>query len=275
MRQTPILRTTTLRAPRSGLWIALTGLALFLTVRIAYADHGPKPSQEFKFVYQTAQPIPIWDGQLLDCDDPACTTSTPVDKRVVAFFRCSTESCNATSPTGYAQYQKLVIRFADKTRESAPFPHRDNGDSRNEFTVTVRENDLLVAENASVYAFINPFQILLFFPALFFTLIVELAVAAVYLKATQRLNRRTLLWIVLVNLLSVPVVWFVLPLLHRSWGLDATVIIVLSELFAFAFEAGFLYLTNRRMLTARHVVILSLLMNASSFFLGICSAGIA
>jgi hypothetical protein len=275
MRQTPILRTTTLRTPRSALWLLLAGLALFLPTRIAHADHGPKPSQTFQFVYQMSQPIPIWGGQLLDCADPACTTSTPVDKRVVAYFLCSTESCNATSPTGYAQYQKLIIRFADKTRESAPFTHRDNGDFHNEFTVTVRENDLLVAENASLYEFISPFQLLLFFPALFFTLLVELAVAAVYLKATQRLNRRTLLWIVLVNILSVPVVWFVLPLLHRSWGLDATVIIVLSELFAFAFEAGFLYLTNRPILTARHVVILSLLMNASSFFLGICSSGIA
>jgi hypothetical protein len=269
-------RTKTTRARNVGLALyLLAGLALFLPTQIAYADHGPKPSQTFRFVYQTAQPIPIWGGQLLDCADPACAAGTPIDKRVVAYFLCSTDSCNATSPTGYAQYQKLVIRFADKIRESAPFTHRDNGDSYNEFTVTVRENDLLVAEDASVYAFISPFQVLLFFPALVFTLAVELAVAAVYLKARQRLNRRTLLWIVPANILSVPVVWFVLPLLHRSWGLDATVIIVLSELFAFAFEAGFLYLTNRRMLTARHVVILSLLMNASSFFLGICSSGIA
>ena len=86
---------------------------------------------------------------MLDYANTACTTSTPVDKRVVAFFRCTTNSCNATSPTGYAQYQKLVIRFADKTRESTPFTHRGNGDLRNAFTVTVRENDLLVTEDAS------------------------------------------------------------------------------------------------------------------------------
>jgi hypothetical protein len=275
MRQAQTFKTPTLHVLKSGLWIALAGLALFLPTRIAYADHGPKPSQTFRFVYQTAQPIAIWGGQLLDCGDPACAAGTPIDKRVVAYFLCSTDSCNTTSPTGYAQYQKLVIRFADKTRESAPFTHRDNGDLRNAFTVTVRENDLLVTEDASVYALINPFQLLLFFPALIFTLAVELAVAAVYLKARRRLNRRTLLWIVLVNILSVPVVWFVLPLLHRNGGLDTTAVIVLSELFAFAFEAGFLYLTNRRMLTARHVVILSLLMNTSSFFLGLCSSGIA
>ena len=275
MRQAPTRQTPTPRTLRSGLWFLLAGLALFLPTRPAHADHGPKPNQTYRFVYQTAEPIPIWGGQLLDCGDPACTTSTPIDKRVVAYFLCSTDSCNTTSPTGYAQYQKLVIRFADKTRESAPFTHRDNGDSRNQFTVTVRENDLLVAEDASVYAFINPFQLVLFFPALVFTVAIELLVAAVYLKATQRLNRRILLWIALVNILSVPVVWFVLPLLHSNAGLDTTVVIVLSELFAFAFEAGFLYLTNRSLLSARQVVILSLLMNASSFFLGLCSSGIA
>lgn len=275
MRHPPRPRTTTLRALRSGLWLLLTGIALLPAAPVARADHGPKPNQEFKFVYQTAQPIPVWGGQLLDCADSTCAATEPLKARPAAFFLCAPDSCNATSPTGFADYQKLIIQFADKTRESAPFAHRHNGDLRNTFTVTVRENDLLVAEEASVYVFINPFQLLLFFPALIFTLAVELAVAAVYLKATQRLNRRILLWIVLANILSVPVVWFVLPLLHRTWNLDATAIIVLSELFAFAFEAGFLYLTNRGLLTARHVVLLSLLMNASSFFLGLCSAGIA
>jgi hypothetical protein len=275
MRHTPLHRTRIFRPLRAGLWLLLTGLALLPAAPAARADHGPKPSQEFKFVYQTAQPVPIWGGQLLDCADAGCAATKPVQNRPAAYFLCSTDSCNATSATGYADYQKLIIRFADKTRESAPFTHRDNGDFRNAFVVTVRDNDLLVAEEASVYAFVSPFQVLLFFPALIFTLVVELAVAAIYLKATQRLNRRILLWIVAANILSVPVVWFVLPLLHRSWGLDAPMIIVLSELFAFVFEAGFLYLTNRDLLTARHVLILSLLMNAGSFFLGLCSSGIA
>ena len=51
-------------------------------------------------------------------------------------------------------------------------------------------------------------------------------------------------------------------------------IIVLSELFAFAFEAGFLYLTNRRLADRTGtLVVLSLLMNASSFFLGVVEFG--
>ena len=58
MRQTPMLTTTTLRALLSGLWLLLAGLALLLTGRVAYADHGPKPSQDFQFVYQTGPTHP-------------------------------------------------------------------------------------------------------------------------------------------------------------------------------------------------------------------------
>jgi hypothetical protein len=271
MRHTPRHRTTTLRALRSGLWLLLTGLALLPAAPAARADHGPKPGQEFKFVYQTAQPIPIWSGQLLDCADAGCAATEPLKARPAAYFLCATDSCNATSPTGYADYQKLIIQFADKTRESAPFTHRHNGDLRNTFTVTVRENDLLVAEDASVFAVVNPYQVLLFFPALIFTLVVELIIAAIYLKVTQRLNRQILGWIMAANILSVPVVWFVFPQLYRGWNWNATAVIALSELFAFAFEAGFLYLTNRRMLTLPRAGLLSLLMNAGSFLVGLCS----
>lgn len=109
-----------------------------------------------------------------------------------------------------------------------------------------------------------------FWRAMAFTLAVEFAVALGW-RAAFRLPWRLLAFVPLASLLSLPLVWFAFPPLPLP---DAWVI-ALSELFAFGFEAAFLYLaTNWRglpggRLSPAHAVALSLVMNAASFLLGL------
>ena len=87
------------------------------------------------------------------------------------------------------------------------------------------------------------------------TLIIELAVAAVYLARLKLM--RGLGWVLVANLISLPFVWFVIPS------------VMVAEIFAVGFEAAFLYLTNRRRgLSLGHAFMLSLLMNTASYFIG-------
>lgn len=59
--------------------------------------------------------------------------------------------------------------------------------------------------------------------------------------------------------------WFVFPLLQLSAGW----VVGLSEAFAVVFEAGLIYLVTRRTTSLRHAAALSLLMNGTSFLIGL------
>jgi hypothetical protein len=75
----------------------------------------------------------------------------------------------------------------------------------------------------------------------------------------------TLGWVPLGSALTIPIVWFVFPLLPLSSGW----VVSLSEAFAVAFEAGLIYLATRRATSLRHAAALSLLMNGTSFLVGL------
>ncbi len=75
--------------------------------------------------------------------------------------------------------------------------------------------------------------------------------------------------IAIANLITVPIVWFVLP----SLPLGAVLVVVLSESFAVAFEALSIRYT-RSGISGRSSLILSLGMNGASFLIGLVIFGI-
>jgi hypothetical protein len=106
--------------------------------------------------------------------------------------------------------------------------------------------------------------------AVVLTLIIELAAAAIYLARLKLLGG--LVWVLVANLVSLPIVWFVLPSFYFLPGLPLLVSIAAAEVFAVMFEAILLYAAMRkRGLTLGHSVTLSLLMNAASFAVGALS----
>ncbi len=237
-------------------WWVLLALASLLLVPAtsARADAGPKPGMEFKFEYKIPTQA-ILEGQLLECDDEACATATPLRRAGPQHFDCADGFCSSIA-YGYAPYHKLVIEFADRTRESNVFGKRGYNAR---YRVTVTEEALQVDETTSVCATVCPC-----FPASLLTLFLETLVASIYLGAFG-LPKALLPWVPCSSLLTLPAVWFVFPLLGLSTGWT----VGLSEGFAVLAEAGLMYLAVRRAVSLRHVAALSVVMNLASFLPGL------
>jgi hypothetical protein len=127
-------------------------ISLFLMVScgLAIADMGPKPDMDFKIVYETSQQITIVDAKQMQCQDILCLKSAPLENAGPQGFGCGTsisqdgktknDSCGSLA-YGYAPYQKLVITFSDKARESNIFKSKF---FREKFQVIVKDNELVV-----------------------------------------------------------------------------------------------------------------------------------
>ena len=229
---------------------------LLLPTGVVHADIGPKPTMDFAFEYEI-DPVSIVEGQLIQCDDESCTTGEPLEKVGPQEFSCTENSCYSMA-YGYADYNKLVITFADKVRESNVFTKKA---SEAAYKVTVSESALLVEEVGGGIAGLGCCS------GLGATIAVEIVVAMLYLAAFH-LPRTALGWVPLSSVLTIPVVWFVFP----NLGLPNGWAIGLAEGFAVLFEAGFIYLALRKTLSLRHAAALSLAMNGVSFLVGLALA---
>jgi hypothetical protein len=237
------------------LLLIVVALLLLPTV-IVHADIGPKPTMDFTFEYEI-DPVSIVSGELIQCDDETCTSGDPLEQVGPQEFACNEESCYSMS-YGYADYNKLVITFTDKVRESNVFTKKA---SEARYKVTVSESALLVEEIGGGIGGLGCFS------GLGATIAIEILVAIVYL-ATFHLPRTALGWVPLSSVLTLPVVWFVFP----NLGLPSGWAIGLAEGFAVLFEAGFIYLALRKTISFRHAAALSLLMNGVSFLIGLALA---
>ncbi len=229
----------------------LATVAALLPPATARADVGPKPTADFEFEYQI-DPVDIVAGELIQCEDETCESGDPLGEAGPQRFECTATSCSSMA-YGYATYMKLVITFTDRVRESNVFTKAAR-DAK--YKVIVLESSLQVKEVQIVPGCCCS--------ALAATIAFELLVATIYVS-TFHLSRTILGWVPLGSILTIPVVWFVFPLLPLPSGL----VVGLAEVFAVAFETGFIYLVSRRTTSLRHVAALSLLMNGTSFLIGL------
>lgn len=238
--------------------VLLVVLALLLSPTPAGADVGPKPEMTFRFDFQTV-PVDIVEGQLLECETPACTAAEPLMEVGPQRFTCAEHGCYSMA-YGYAPYHRLALTFADgSTRESNVFEKKAFNSL---YIVTVTDSDLKVKE---VVGRSESEQIV---PAVVVTILVEMLLAFVYLLIFRR-PKRVLIWVLVANIISLPVVWFLFPLLP----LPLSLVLFLAEIFAFLFEAVFLYLTNRQALGLKHALALSFVTNLASFLIGLAFVG--
>jgi hypothetical protein len=223
-----------------------------LFIQNVSADIGRKPSMVFNLVYETIQPVYIVSGQQIECDNKDCVGERPLENLGPQRFSCQQDSCKSMA-YGYGPYHKLVIVFSDKNRESNIF----KANSFNAiFDVRVTDSGLIVKETTPFFLKEN---IPYFLFALIITLIIELIVALIFLSFTK-ISKKLLLYIVIANLISLPIVWFIFPLFNLN--------LLLSEIFAIVFEACFIYLFNKHIISFKKILILSILINIASFMVG-------
>ena len=222
--------------------------------------------EEFRLRYEIEE-VQILEAELWKCYSSHCESfgiHTSGNRTGDREITCSDAICSAL--VAYVLFgggfQRLRIEFTDRVRLSNPF--RVDYWNPAEFTVLVREHDLLVRPNY----LISPLsQIFFFIPLLGITLATEIG-AGTYIANRKRLPR-ILGRIAVANLITLPIVWFLIPGLQLSVALT----VVLAEAFAVSFEALLLRFSHLG-IDGRSSLVLSLGMNGASFLLGLAIFGI-
>jgi hypothetical protein len=249
-----------------SLLVIITALAVFLQ-ESASADLGPKPTMKFNIIYETTGQIKLMGGEQIECEDALCVGSKPLGNYGPQGFACQEDVCSSLA-YGYSPYQKLVLHFSDKTRESNIFSTKIFDA---EFSVKVTDNELIVQgippAAVTTVATNTPItqggKFSSFTKAFIITLLLELLVSLIYLSV-KKITKRVLVSVAISNLISLPLVWFLFPLIQ----LPSLMVMATSELFAILFEAYFIYLLNKQIITFKQSMVLSVLNNLVSLFIG-------
>ncbi len=236
--------------------ISLIVITVFITIKLAFADAAPKPTMQFKLVYKTTKPVTLLDGwQLQSQFETFNVIDSLATKNGPRRFMCGQQKCSSVAGS-YEDFQKLFLKFNDTTRQSNVFA---NESFNSVYEVTVYDDRLEVKD-------VTPFMKdsttwAAFLKALLLTLALQIMVAFVYLKLAKK-PLKILLFVILANLITLPMVWFLFPLFLNSWAIPV------GELAAFVLEALFLLLTCRKYFKPSGAFLLSFMMNVMSFLIG-------
>ncbi len=238
-------------------------LLLFLIAPlIAKADLGPKPSMDFNFIFKISPPVNVIDGQQIVCQDKECHSSQVLMDSGPAGFRCQNNHCHSIAYGYNGEYNKLILRFSDKTRESNIFK---NEAFSSIYDVTVDSDKLTVIGRTP---FFQKNDIAGFIRSFFLTLIVELIAGLIFL-INSRLPKRILTAIFLGNCVTLPLIWFVMPklfgFLYQDFSIIATII---SEAIVIIIETFVIFLIFKKHINWRAALKLSLTINIISWLVG-------
>jgi hypothetical protein len=158
---------------------------------------------------------------------------------------------------GYDEFNKLVLMFNDKERTSNVFSTKAYNAA---FDVIVKDDSLEIIETTSFLK--RGESIFTFLKALILTLIIEMA-GGFLLFIIFKIPRYLLWTLLAANLISLPLVWFVFPLIG-----NIVIAIILAELFAIVFEAYFINFSSKKIITIGKAFIISIIVNFCSFLAG-------
>jgi len=102
-----------------------------------------------------------------------------------------------------------------------------------------------------------------FTKAFLITIILELLVSLIFVSS-RKLSKKILVFVLLANVISLPIVWFLFPLIK----INLLAIIVISEIFAVLFETYFIYIPNKQIISFKQSLVLNILNNLVSLFIG-------
>ncbi|MBA3532361.1 MAG: hypothetical protein H0T73_10610 [Ardenticatenales bacterium] len=226
--------------PSTQLLATLLLLLLLLSVPTAeaHANAAPPDFLRFRLEYEIPLPGDIIGAQFQGCADERCSeityaltygrcgaegcieagSSVPM---IVDRLDCSLSACTANFRDEMyqlrGQYERLVIHFSDRVRVSQPF----DGTWAERRLVVVREEALEMSNEPGVMVVGS---LLLFLPAAFLTLLVELLVGYLYLRRFPEIPKKMLLWLLPLHLVTLPMIWFFFPSLRLLPNPSATLL---------------------------------------------------
>lgn len=245
-------------------FISVAAVFVFVLPLVASADLGPKPRMEFTFV-DVPSGLSVEREELIQCHDPLCLSGEPLADVGPQGFGCYTGvgewRCSAQA-YGFAPYQRVVLHLSDGRKiESNIFRYgRGLGSeysisfaSDSRLLVTGKELPLMGDGGVLYTDFLISFLI---------TVVLELAVAAVYVFTRHR-SRRLLLGVLIGNFVSLPIFWYAAErYVFRGWTYLA------AEAAIILFETAVLKLTAGKDMSWKQLLGLSFAANTTSFVIG-------
>jgi hypothetical protein len=253
-------------------------LTLFIPTNIVNADMAPVEKWDFNFIYHSDK-VRIIEGKLRFCRDLECSEYFDEDGD------CKENHCIFPGNKGFgiwddpehppdagrgilwSQYKKLIITFEDKIRESNVF---ESDYFSEDYRIYVGQDSLSVSRQKPLSTRFPEVAAAVTGIALFYTILIETIVAVAFF-IYKKIVKSFLGVILLVNILSIPIVWLFFPRwLPGVWpGISLTEFLIIVETFAFVFEAGIMALVGRKHgMTIQRSFMLSFLMNAASYLIG-------
>lgn len=136
---------------------------------------------------------------------------------------------------------------------------RNNFESRYRLDLT-RDGSAVIVETTPLLSRDTVSGFLVAFPI---TLVLEFLVAVVFSYFVRVRKKRLIFSVLVCNVVTLPFVWFVFPLLFAP-----SLVIGAAELFAVCVESFLLFRINSENLNAGKAILLAVLANATSFFVG-------
>lgn len=223
-----------------------------------WADVSPVPEIQFNFIYNTENtPLIVPQGsELFECKDRVCSNPEPLGVYGVQKLTCGPGTCQALA-YDFDPFARLTVVFEDGiTRTSNIFAVPN--------ALVTKLNVYVDARKLTVEAVDTPPHEDLWkrpqvWGALILILILELACAAAFIFYQQK--RFTILYgVAIANILTTAAVW--LFLVHYvSQNAVLWIFCVLAE-------AGIIRLINHKDITFKEAGMLSIMMNVTSYTLG-------
>jgi len=237
------------------LLIALIFVFAFIQVSNVSADIGPHPSLSFVFDFTALASNPEIEQVILyQCIDLDCAEREVLPEVPGQKFECDEEGCYVSLLTGRAAWQ-IEIVLPDKILLSKPF-EKEGFYSTYQITFTENQTNPALQTDSSRRANMVIAGVL--------TLLIELPLAALLLILFKSGFKNTI-WVLVGNLITIPIIWLVLPTLSLAVWLMSSLVLLTST----GIEGVILGLRGGEKMTWKAAWIISLVMNAASFIFGL------
>lgn len=263
--------------------VVLLAIVLFSQVPDrASADIGPKPSADIHVTLNGGNvQDATFESAMLTCEKEDKQFPVPKSRQIPqleineydsagdcywkpAFLAHGGHCRNGICHFSYflpAKFRLAVFLASEDTVYISTEVTRENFSSTFEADL-LSDGSMMLHETTSFGQGDTASNIKLFLIALIITAVLELFVASMFVSK-RKLPRNILSAVLIANIISLPFVWFVFPLLK----MDLSVILA-GEGFAFIFEGYFIHWRNKEAITLKKAFLLSILMNLASLIIG-------
>lgn len=251
--------------------IILITICLFLSFLSSFvsADIGPKPpapSTDFHVTYDRNEISDFFfKAVILDCGYSVNANEEECILYSKDITFCQNSNCHFE---GIPKEFMLTIYLPSQNKTYFSDATLKKSSSSTFEANLLLDGTILIEETTPFIGSYAYETIITFLIALILTLLLELFVALIF-TYIAKIPKEVLISVFVVNILSLPIVWFIFPLIIKGPNYHYYVYMILSaEIFAFIFEGYFLYILNKKLISLKKLFLLSFLMNLVSFIIG-------